>query len=33
MSERDISARLTALGLAATAASLDDIVAVATNKR
>ena len=33
MSERDISARLTALGLAATAASLDDIVAMATKKR
>jgi DNA replication protein DnaC len=33
MTERDISARLTALGLAATAAGLDDIVAMATKKR
>ena len=33
MSERDISARLTALGLVATAAGLDDIVAMATKKR
>lgn len=33
MSERDLSARLTALGLAATAAGLDDIIAMATKKR
>lgn len=33
MTERDIAARLTALGLVATASGFDDLVAMATKKR